>query len=72
MGVNVKKLRQAAGWSQQQLATLAGLSMSAVALIEQGKKPDPHLSTVVALAGALGVSLDELVGQGGATKGKKK
>jgi hypothetical protein len=54
------------------MATAVGPSTSAVALIEQGKKPDPHLSTVVVLAGALGVTVDELIGQAGPRKSKGK
>jgi transcriptional regulator with XRE-family HTH domain len=68
LGMNVKRLREKAGISQQYLATLAGLSMSAVSLVEQGKKPDPRLSTAVAIADALGVTVDELIGP--RTKGK--
>jgi transcriptional regulator with XRE-family HTH domain len=56
----VKQLRAAAGMSLQQLATKAGLSMSGVVQIETGTIPDPRLSTVKALARALGVSLDVL------------
>jgi transcriptional regulator with XRE-family HTH domain len=64
LGGNVKALREAAGLTQQQLATKAGLSMSGLGTIEQGKKPDPRLSTVVALANALGVTVDELIACG--------
>jgi transcriptional regulator with XRE-family HTH domain len=68
----VKALREAAGLSQQALATAAGLSISVVAQIEQGKKADPKLSTVLALAGALRVSLDALVSESGKKPRKGK
>jgi transcriptional regulator with XRE-family HTH domain len=57
---NVKRLRAAAGLTQQQLATAAGLSVSVVSQIEQGTNEDPRLSTLAALARALGASLDAL------------
>jgi transcriptional regulator with XRE-family HTH domain len=51
----------------------AGLSMSLITQLEQGLKSDPRLSTLRALAGALGVSLDVLTGDGGAeVKPKRK
>ncbi len=59
----VKELRTAAGLTQQALATAAGLSVSAVVQIESGKIPDPRVSTLRALAKALGVGLDELAGE---------
>jgi transcriptional regulator with XRE-family HTH domain len=49
--------------SQQSLAVSAGLSVSIVSQIEQGRRADPRLSTIEALATALGVGLDELVGR---------
>jgi transcriptional regulator with XRE-family HTH domain len=48
--------------TQQQLAVKAGLSISVVSQIEQGQKVDPRVSTAVALAGALGLSVDGLLG----------
>jgi transcriptional regulator with XRE-family HTH domain len=57
----VKQRRHAAGMTQQQLAVAAKLSISVVTQLEQGAKEDPRLSTVVALAGALGVTVDELL-----------
>jgi transcriptional regulator with XRE-family HTH domain len=57
----VKQLRETAGLSQQALATRAGLSISAVFQIEQGSKNDPRVSTVKALADALGVAVDDLL-----------
>jgi transcriptional regulator with XRE-family HTH domain len=48
--------------TQQQLAVKAGLSISVVSQIEQGQKVDPRVSTAVALAGALGLSMDDLLG----------
>src|ERR1019366_2734710 len=50
-----KKLREKAGLSQQEVATKAGLSWSLVAQIEQGKKSDVRVSTLLGLARALGV-----------------
>jgi transcriptional regulator with XRE-family HTH domain len=64
----LKALREAKGLSQQELATGADLSMSLVAKLEQGKKADPRVSTVLALASTLGVGpgamLDNLVPAG--------
>jgi transcriptional regulator with XRE-family HTH domain len=58
----VKKRRQAAELSQQALAAAAGLSISVVAQIEQGVRPNPKLNTVYALALALGTGVDDLIG----------
>ena len=57
----LKSLREAAGMSQQALATAAGLSISVVAQIEQGGKADPRLSTLLALSKALGVDVSLLI-----------
>ena len=57
----VKQLREAAGMSQQALAVSAGLSISVITQLEQGQKADPRISTVAALAQALGVTVDELL-----------
>ena len=59
----IKALREAAGMSQQALAVAAGLSVSVVSQLEQGTKRDPRLSTVQALARALGVDIRELAGE---------
>jgi transcriptional regulator with XRE-family HTH domain len=59
----LKVLRENAGMSQQSLAVSAGLSVSLVSQIERGSRADPRMSTIAALATALGVSLDELVGR---------
>src|SRR3954453_11751905 len=57
----IKQLREAAGLSQQEVAMRGDLSMSLVAKLEQGKKADPRASTLLALAGALGVQPGDLV-----------
>src|SRR5262249_24218965 len=62
-GTRFKRLRERAGLSQQELATRASVSMSVVFQIEQGKKKDPKLSTVAALAGALGMTVGELANE---------
>jgi transcriptional regulator with XRE-family HTH domain len=49
----LKRLRAAAGMTQQELATAAGIAMSAVAQMETGKIINPRLNTVQALAAAL-------------------
>jgi transcriptional regulator with XRE-family HTH domain len=60
----IKALRERAGLSQQEMADRGDLRLSQVAKLEQGKKADPRASTLLALAGALGVTpgavLDDL------------
>jgi transcriptional regulator with XRE-family HTH domain len=61
LGRRLKELREAAGLSQQALAVAAGLSTSVVSQVEQGQRQDPRISTVAALAEALGVEVGELL-----------
>jgi transcriptional regulator with XRE-family HTH domain len=56
----LKYLRGRTGMSQQKLATTAGLSWSMVAQLEQGRRPDLKMSTVVSLARALEIEPTEL------------
>jgi len=57
--------RQARGLSQQQLAGMAGVSRQAVSAVESGQS-DPSLRVALALAQALGMTVDELFGIEGA------
>lgn len=59
----LKELRKKRNWTQQKLAEKAGLSFNAVTKIEQGAAEYPTLRTLLKLADAFGVSLDELVGR---------
>jgi transcriptional regulator with XRE-family HTH domain len=59
----LKKLRAAAGLTQQELAVKAGLSIAVVCQVEQGRKADPLVSTVQALAAGLGVDCVALIGE---------
>jgi transcriptional regulator with XRE-family HTH domain len=61
-GANVRRLRKAMepAISQERLATLTGLHRTEIGKIEQGKV-EPYLATLMALAGGLEASLDDLV-----------
>src|SRR6188508_1917005 len=52
-GAQLKALREAAGFTQEELATIAGLSVNAVSALERGERRRPHVETVRALALAL-------------------
>jgi predicted ATPase/DNA-binding XRE family transcriptional regulator len=63
-GAQLKGLRQAAGFTQEELATIAGLSVHAVSALERGQRRRPHVDTVRALSAALdltGATRDALV-----------
>ncbi|MFJ6349916.1 helix-turn-helix domain-containing protein [Streptomyces sp. NPDC092046] len=49
------------GRSMAEIATAAGLSAETLRKIETGRAPTPAFFTVAALAGVLGLSMDELV-----------
>jgi predicted ATPase/DNA-binding XRE family transcriptional regulator len=52
-GAQLKALREAAGFTQEELATIAGLSVHAVSALERGQRRRPHVDTVRALSAAL-------------------
>jgi predicted ATPase/DNA-binding XRE family transcriptional regulator len=52
-GAYLKALRETAGFTQEELATIAGLSVHAVSALERGERRRPHLETVRALSAAL-------------------
>jgi putative molybdopterin biosynthesis protein len=62
-GGRLRLARQARGFSQQQLAGMAGVSRQAVSAVESGHS-DPSLRVALALAQALGMTVEELFGPG--------
>ena len=62
IGESLKSARVRAGWSREALAYHSGVSWSAIAQIESGRRQDVRLSSLSALAEALGVSADYLIG----------
>ena len=45
-GTKLKAHREAAGFTQEELATIAGLSVKAVSALERGERRRPHVDTV--------------------------
>jgi putative molybdopterin biosynthesis protein len=62
-GTGLRLARVARGFSQQQLAGMAGISRQAVSAVESGLS-DPSLRVALALAHALGLTVEELFGPG--------
>jgi putative molybdopterin biosynthesis protein len=62
-GTVLRLARQARGFSQQQLAGVAGVSRQAVSAVESGLS-DPSLRVALALARALGMTVEEVFGPG--------
>jgi transcriptional regulator with XRE-family HTH domain len=62
VGRSLRSARERAGWSREALAHHSGLSWAAIAQIESGRRQEVRLGSLVALANALGVSVDYLVG----------
>src|SRR5918998_5257093 len=74
-GVRLRRLREGAGLTQEELASGAGLSARAISSLERGERKHPHPHTVRSLADALGLADDEradllaaVPGRGGATQ----
>lgn len=60
----VAQRRKALGWSQDELAVKAGIPRSSVSAIEAGRLT-PSVTAALAVARALGCSVEELFGRGG-------
>lgn len=62
IGDSLRAARERRGWSREELAYHAGVSWSAIAQIESGRRRDIRLSSLSALASALDVSIDQVAG----------
>jgi transcriptional regulator with XRE-family HTH domain len=62
IGTSLKAARERLDWSRETLAHHSGISWSAIAQIESGRRADIRLSSLSALASALGVPVDYLSG----------
>ena len=60
---NLVKIRKQKDWSQEKLAVESEISYNTIIKIERGGIKNPKIETVIKLANALGVSIDELVGR---------
>ena len=63
LGDNVRVLRRRNFMTQEQLAKAAGISHRTLVNIETKRVTEPHFSTILKLADALGVEPSQLVDQ---------
>jgi transcriptional regulator with XRE-family HTH domain len=61
IGSRLRSARERLGWNREALAFHSGISWSAIAQIESGRRRNVRPSTLSALSEALGVSLDYIV-----------
>jgi transcriptional regulator with XRE-family HTH domain len=61
IGPRVRAARERLGWTREALAFHAGLSWSAIAQVESGRRTNLRPGTLAALSRPLGVSIDYLV-----------
>ncbi len=59
---NIEKKRKTLGWSVDHLSKESDISFSTLTKIRLKEVADVRVSTLLAIAGALGCTLDELVG----------
>lgn len=57
---NLKKIRRQKNITQEELETKSGISRATISKIEKGNAKDLKVSTMVAIADALGVSVQRI------------
>jgi len=61
IGNNIRKIRKQKKLTQERLARQADISLNTLTKIESGFAKAPNIKTVVKIARALNVSVDELI-----------
>lgn len=59
--MRLRRLRQAKGWRQVDLAKKARVTQALISQLEAGKKASPSVVPLLRIARALGVTLEELL-----------
>lgn len=62
LGNNIRKLRQAHGWSQTELAEKVGVTAAYIGMLERSEK-EPKLSTLIRIANIFETGLDSLLSE---------
>ncbi len=60
---NLVKLREEKGWSREKLAVESGVSYNTIVKIEYGNIKNPKIETVIKLANALEINIEQLIGR---------
>ena len=63
MKTNLKELRKLNNLSMDKLGKEINMSSGEISDIENGKKKDPRISTLIRIADYFNISLDELIGR---------
>jgi len=58
---NLKKLRKEKGYSLEKVSKLADLSLNTVAKVESGANTNPTIDTLIKIANALQIDLNDLI-----------
>ena len=61
IGDNIRRMREAAKLSQQELADKSGVSKAQISRLESGSQKNPQIQTVIAIATELGTTIEELI-----------
>lgn len=64
IGNRIRSARERLGWSREDLGSRSGVSWGAIAQMESGRRTNTRSDTLLALAQALGVTIEYLVGVG--------
>lgn len=69
LGIRLARLREERDMTQQALADASGINRAQIQAMESGRTGNPGVYTLIPLARAMNVSVDELVGLTGAPPG---
>lgn len=58
---NIRQRRKKAGFSQDKLSKLAGVAYNTIVKIESGENLNPTIETLLKIAKALNISIEELL-----------
>jgi transcriptional regulator with XRE-family HTH domain len=70
LGARLRRLREAAGLTQEELASRAGLTAKAISMLERGERKRPYPRTVRSLVDALRLSEGERAVLAGTVPGR--